>query len=334
MSFLDTELLSAQLRARAIDVAKREILITQLGDSQQSKDLTLPFNCNGFGRVHHFRRESAGGFPPNPLPIDPAHHALMLPYEDLVRVQVFQNAVCSWRCWYCFVDYNLLSGNLKYASFLTAEQLLDLYQAEDRQFPIIDLSGGQPDLVPEWILWFLDAVRKRGLRGKVYVWSDDNLSNDYLWRYLSSGEITRLTDATLYGRVGCFKGFDETSFSFNTNAQPALFGRQFEIMKKLVVSGLDVYGYVTMTSPNAERLPAKIADFADRLQEQIHPLFPLRVIPLPIKEFTPMKGRTKEQHQLAMSHQHEAVAAWNAELSKRFPQEQLSKRVFEHLVAA
>ena len=50
---------------------------------------------------------------------------------------------------------------------------------------VLDLTGGQPDLVPEWILWMMCELRARGLERKVYVWSDDNLSNDYFWRFLS-----------------------------------------------------------------------------------------------------------------------------------------------------
>jgi len=54
---------------------------------------------------------------------------------------------------------------------------------------MIDLSGGQPDLTPEWIPWMMEELNNRGLTDKVYLWSDDNLSNDYFWKYLSDAEI-------------------------------------------------------------------------------------------------------------------------------------------------
>ena len=53
---IDTERFAAQLRARAIDLDGGRILISRLAGSEQEVDLTLPANCNGYGRVRHFRR--------------------------------------------------------------------------------------------------------------------------------------------------------------------------------------------------------------------------------------------------------------------------------------
>src|SRR5690606_5642000 len=137
---------------------------------------------------------------------------------------------------------SLLSANPKHSEFKSASELLDLFEREPLRPPVIDLSGGQPDLVPEWCLWFADELKNRGLHEHIYLWSDDNLSNDYLWRFLSASQIKRLASYNNYGRVGCFKGFDEESFSFNTLAQPSLFDRQFQLMRKIVDDKFDVYG--------------------------------------------------------------------------------------------
>lgn len=327
---IDTETTSTKYRSLAIDVSKKEILITNFKDTEQSKDLTLPYNCEGFGRVHHFKRNSTNGFPPNSLPIDPAQYALNLPFSDIIKVQVFQNAACSWRCWYCFVDYKLLAANRKYSQYLSVSELLDLYQKENNQYPIIDLSGGQPDLVPEWSLWMADEISKRGLKDKIYLWTDDNLSNDYLWKYLSKNEIKRLANYRNYGRVGCFKGFDEESFSFNTTANPNYYNFQFATMKRLIESGIDVYGYITLTAPNDTDIEIKIINFLDKVQQQIHPLFPLRIIPLQIFEFTPTKLRTSIVHKNSIEIQNIAVSIWNNEIQKRFSKDIISKRIFEH----
>lgn len=245
---LDTERFSASLRRRGIDLENRRILVTHFQDSDQAKDFTVPPNCAGFGRIHHFHRTQPAPWPENPLPIDPAARALHLPPSNILRTQVFQNAICSWRCWYCFVDFELLSANTKFSEFRSADELLDLYLAETDRPGVIDLSGGQPDLVPEWGLWFARALSRRNMLSSVYLWSDDNLSNDYLWRYLQPDEIRELAGLPNYGRVGCFKGFDAESFSFNTKADPKLFAEQFTLMKRLVQAGFDVYGYVTLTT--------------------------------------------------------------------------------------
>ena len=297
--------------------------MTRFDQSQQSKDLTLPANC----------RSRGDDWPANPLPIDPALDFLGLPQRDEIQVQVFQNAICSWRCWYCFVDFDLLSANPEHSEFKTVEELLDLYLQEPSRPSIIDLSGGQPDLVPEWGLWFADALAARGLDREVYLWSDDNLSNDYLWRYLSSTDLARLASYENYGRVGCFKGFDSESFSFNTKANPELFDEQFGLMRRLVETGFDVYGYTTFTSATDRDLAKHMAIFVDRLQSEVHPLFPLRTVPLQIFEFTPTRKRMGPEHERALSIQKDAARAWTEELQRRFPENVRDKRIYEHQIS-
>ena len=328
---INTERFSASLRQRAVDLTSRTVRITTFEKSEQARDFTLPPNCGGCGRLHHFHRQQGERWPLNPLPIDPALRALDQPTSDTIQVQVFQTAVCSWRCWYCFVDFDLLSANPSHSVMIGVEDLLDRYLKEPIQSPVIDLSGGQPDLVPEWGLWFADLIHRRGLDRDIYLWSDDNLSNDYLWRYLAADEVARLASYRNYGRVGCFKGFDSHSFAFNTLAAPDLFHQQFHLMKRLLDAGFDVYGYVTFTSDDATNVREKMKTFVDRLQE-IHPIFPLRTIPLRIVEFTPTSQRMRDETRTAMEVQYEAVAAWQEELAERYSLEVRTRKIYEHRI--
>jgi uncharacterized Fe-S cluster-containing radical SAM superfamily protein len=330
LPIIDTAKFSEHLRVRGIRTEEQQILITNFKGTKQEQDLSVPSNCAGYGRIHHFRRHQPHPWPSNPLPIEPAARALGLPHLDEIQAQVFQNAICSWRCWYCFVDFDLLSANPDHARFMSSDDLLDLYLAERTRPVVIDLSGGQPDLVPEWSLWMSDAIARRGLTTSVYLWTDDNLSNDYLWRFLKSEEIERLRRTANYGRVGCFKGFDEKSFSFNTKAAPELFHEQFALMSRLVLAGFDVYGYATFTGTSDRGLDILMARFVDSLQERVHPLFPLRTIPLRIGAFTPTKGRMREEHVRAMAVQESAICAWNVELEKRFSPEQRAANITLH----
>jgi len=335
LTIIDTEKFSASLRSRGVRYEQRQVLVTSFSGSEQEKDLSLPANCCGFGRIHHFYRTQAPGWPDNPLPIDPALHVLGLPHADSIKAKVFQNAICSWRCWYCFVDFDLLSANQNHSAFKTASELVDLYLAEPERPVLIDLSGGQPDLVPEWLLWFVEELDQRGLASKIYLWSDDNLSNDYIWRFLTANEIARITSFKNYGRVGCFKGFDSHSFAFNTKADPALYSEQFRLMKRLVAAGFDVYGYVTFTSDSDANLARHMADFVDRLQTEVDPIFPLRTFPLRIRVFTPTHPRVGDAQRRSLEVQEEAVALWLSELQKRFPEEIRTKPVYaQHLTSA
>src|ERR1044071_4098129 len=127
MQQINTDAFSATLRKRGIDVPARRVSISRLSGSRQEADLAEPVNCNGLGRIRHFQLKSYVDWSPNPLPIYPACKALGLSPSTTLRAQVFQNSVCNWRCWYCFVDFNRLSGDKRYSEFVSATRLVDLF---------------------------------------------------------------------------------------------------------------------------------------------------------------------------------------------------------------
>jgi hypothetical protein len=211
----------------------------------------------------------------------------------------------------------MLSANSDLGAWLTADEIVDLYMAEDDRPSVIDLTGGSPDLAPEWPLWMMRALRSNRLESKVYLWSDDNLSTDFLWRYLSDDERYELASYPLYGRVACFKGFDVQSFVFNTRAKPESFDLQFELMRRLIDSGIDCYCYVTFTSPPADDIERSMRSFVDRLQQLAFNL-PLRTIPLRIEPYSPVVPRLDLARTTALAVQDEAIYAWSNELARRF----------------
>ena len=318
MSPIDTLRSSDRLRARIIDVRRRRLLVSRLADSDQAVDFTVSPNCGGFGRVRHFRQSTAAGWPTNPLPIVPACHALgIVDAPDVMTAQVFQNAACNWRCWYCYVPYNLLNADEARSTWLRPEDLVALYEAEANRPRVLDLSGGSPDLVPEWIPWMMEALTEAGLASETYLWSDDNLSTMYLFERLTSQERDIVRGYPKYGRVACFKGFDEESFVFNTGAAPADFGRQFSVMRSLLDYGIDIYAYVTLTTARVDDIPSRIARFVDQLQK-LDDNLPLRTIPLEIRMFAPVEPRMNAARRLALRLQCVAVAAWNREIGRRY----------------
>lgn len=317
---IDTPRFAAQLRAQAIDVEGGRLLISRLAGSGQEADLTLPANCNGYGRVRHFHMATAEGWPANPLPIAPACKALGIsPLPEMMKALVFQNAACAWRCWYCFVPEELLRADRAHSEWFTAAELVDLYRQVPDAPRIIDLSGGSPDLVPEWTPWMMRALQGVGLDETTFLWTDDNLSTTYLFDALSPEDRALLCTYPNYGRVCCIKGFDARSFTFNTRAAAEGYEQQFDTLRRVLELGLDTYGYVTLTSPHDDGLATLVADLIDRLQ-LIDTNFPLRVVPLRITVFTRVAQRLSREPDRARSLaiQEQAIAAWNAELDRRF----------------
>jgi uncharacterized Fe-S cluster-containing radical SAM superfamily protein len=328
MSIIDTEALSLKFRQKAIDIDHKLLSITNYTGSEQEKDLTEPANCNGFGRIRHFKLKPATDWPLNPLPIIPAVKYLGISEIDVLRAQVFQNSVCNWRCWYCYVDFKLLNGDSRFSEYLSCNDLLDLYEKEPNPPLLIDLSGGQPDLTPEWVPWMMEALTQRGLQDKIFLWSDDNLSNDFFWRYLTPTQIDLITSYKMYARVCCFKGIDERSFSINTKADPALFSRQFDLFKRLWDLGIDLYAYITLPAPVSTDFDKAIPAFLDRIQA-INEKFPLRIVPLKIFEFGPSKSRHEVDKEDLMAGQLKAIEVWQTEIEKRFTPEERSLPIYD-----
>ena len=176
----------------------------------------------------------------------------------------------------------------------------------------------------------LDALADAGLTQQVYLWSDDNLSNDYLFRYLTDDQISRLAEAPGYGRACCLKGFDRASFTFNTTAPAEHFDRQLALLRRIVATGMDVYCYATFTTPT---LPASPADTMRRLADDLQSIdehLPLRLVPLEVSVFGPVHPRLRSAHAESLQLQHRMVAAWQAVLAERFTAAQRATAVCRH----
>jgi uncharacterized Fe-S cluster-containing radical SAM superfamily protein len=303
-----------KMRSRIVRPTSRELLVTRLQGSEQEADLTSPVNCGGLGRIRHFRRSSAPGWPDNFLPIDPAARALNIPQSDIVEAEVFQNAACAWRCWYCYVPFELLGGDERRAEWITADDIVQRYAALTDRPRILDLSGGSPDLTPEWVPWTIEAMDRLGISDTTYLWSDDNLSTDLVFSVLDDRQRRSLARPG-YGRVCCFKGFDDESFAYNTGAEPASFELQFDRFARYLDLGIDLYAYVTLTGPRRDGVEEKLILFIERLQS-IWGALPGRTVPLRIDTFGPMVARNSRRDlSIPLSVQEAAITVWNAMVS-------------------
>jgi len=314
--YLNVEKLSDTLRKRVIQLEEKKILISRISFSKQENDLTLPPNCNGYGRIRHFRISRNEKWTCDPLPNIPYAIRMNKDVEETLQTQLFQISACDFRCWFCFVDENLLSAKQDFSKYFTIDELFELYLQEPIQPKVFDLSGGQPNLAPEWLYWTIQKVTELN-RKDLYIWSDDNLSNYFYWKYLSPEQRKFISDFPYQGRVGCFKGFDYDSFSFNTKSKPQYYDNQFDIFSKLLNENIDLYAYVVFTALPQKDVKKSMRIFVDKLQN-IHYNLPLRTIPLEIVSYEPMKKRIDQSHNEAMEFQYTVLECWLEELDKRF----------------
>jgi len=327
-ALIDTDAYAKILRDRSIK-GNDTFLITNFKGSIQEGDISEGYNCQGFGRVHHFRDHKSAHWVTNPLPHQVAAWKLGLPVQATERAQVFQNASCNWRCWYCFVDFSLLSASTKHSEFKTSDELLELFLKETNRPKLIDLSGGQPDIIPEWPVRMMEAMRRRSLQDEYFLWMDDNLSVYYPWELLNDSEFALMKTYRNFGRVGCFKGFSGDSFRENTRARPEILSRQIDIMSRWVKLGVDTYGYITLTTSSLNGMRNSLREFMNSIQDKVGHSFLLRTIPLEIFRFSPTVSRMKAIQERALENQNAVLAAWVDELDDRFSREERSTPIYE-----
>lgn len=313
------------LRDALFHKSTKSIRLASLCNNAQSQDISNDILMNGYCRLHTFLETQKDSWLPDPLPTIPAARALKCLPEDVRNARVLQLSGCNIRCWYCFVDYQNLSPHNESSSFFSVDAILDALTSHAEQPMVLDLSGGNPALVPEWFLWSIQEIKKRKF-SHVYIWGDDNLTTDFFFTKLTKDDRKELVDFPFFGSVGCFKGFDEDSFRFNLGNPSMPFKRQFDIFQQLFSIGWDIYGYVTFTTPIASDIKRKVSCFVDMLQNIDHNL-PMRVIPLEIKLYTPTTSRVGELHKKSLSIQYDVLHCWQEELHSRFPDELLKQDI-------
>jgi uncharacterized Fe-S cluster-containing radical SAM superfamily protein len=210
----------------------------------------------------------------------------------------------------------MLSGNDAVSEWLSPGEMIQRYLSEADRPQIIDLSGGSPDLVPEWIGWTMDALESMPLAGSVYLWSDDNLSSDLLMSAELRPLLERMERYAGYGRVCCLKGFDASSFTFSTGVPGDEFGSQLRRLRSYLTTSIDLYGYITLVCPPGRDHRGKIRRLMDELQT-MQEQFIGRVVPLRIEKFSTMTTRLDHTRSDALRHQDEVVESWLEELSSR-----------------
>lgn len=302
------------LRAQLVDMMNQRVLVARIADSIEGNDEYTHVNCAGYGRIRryssfrlHFDRTATQRQPLVPCRTN----------QGTYETQVFQLAGCDFRCWYCFVDDALLRADSTRARWFSADELLELALNEHKTPAVIDLSGGQSELVPEWTVWMMEAIERKGLRGKLAVWSDDNLSCDFFWTCLDANQRRYVGEFPGFTKTVCLKGFDAKGFTANTGAPELFFGRQLEILGRLVSEGLKLDIYLTMLDiprPMGEA-EAVIDNLVNRLF-LIHPSLPHRVVPLKIHPFGNMLGRATGRRLSSLGLQVERFQLWNECLAK------------------
>ncbi len=166
------------LRDALINTADKSVKLASLGDSVQSQDISNDILLDGYCRIHTFSEEKKEDWIADPLPTIPAAKALGCRPDQVRNARVLQLSGCNIRCWYCFVDDSNLSPKSPKSRFFAISEIIDTLMLQSQNPFVLDLSGGNSALLPEWTLWTVQYVKDKNYKN-IYIWTDDNLDSVY-----------------------------------------------------------------------------------------------------------------------------------------------------------
>lgn len=335
-----------KLRKTMIKPEEKKILLANLSNTAQTQDLTAArvFGDGIFRSKIYTKPIDRELDPFRGEPAGIAAKQLTIPEKTIVCPQECNAAFlgqingCNLKCWYCYVDKISNSANPRFGTYVSAEEYLLRFLVASRieqnsinpdtKLNVLRISGGEVFIIPEIIVWIIEAIEKYNLRDYIYIWVDCNLcTGRSYWEKLSPEERKKIRTYKNIGFCGCYKGFDEETFYENTGgANPIFFEEQIKMHKALVDEGLDIYTYLYPVVRSKYGLRKRLTEFMERLQNEIYPLAPLKMMTPPIKVYGPTKERLTPERKEALENQWLAIKIWKEELRKRFSAQELSLR--------
>lgn len=322
--------LAEKLRPRMIDLENKRVLLAVLAGTEQQKDIAKERFFENIFRSKIYTKaadKESDYFKGEPAGV--AAQRLGIKPEECNAAFLGQINGCNLNCWYCYVDRINNSANQKYGKFFSAEEYLMHFLVEARKsqnsknpetkLNIIRISGGEVFIVPEIILWMVEAIEKYKLENHIYIWVDCNLATgDFYWEHLGTMQREKIRNFKNLGVCVCHKGFDRKTFYENTGAAPRFFDEQFKIHKLLIDEGLDVYSYLYLPTSSTYNLRKRLATFMDRLRREVSEYAPLSMATPPIKIYGPTEKRLTPERKKAVKNQWQAMEIWKEELKKRY----------------
>ena len=310
------------------DICRNEIykngkfLMNKILTNTEKEKRKLNVNCDEFGMIRIFQRNKFNDWNADPIPMDIISSKMKTKKLDKIPVQMFEVAKCNLHCWWCYLPKQLRNITEEYTKWFSVSELFNLFERENNDVKVIYLSGGNPELVPEFVYSFMKELDKRKRSQEIFLWSDDVLTTDFLIEKMSKEQINYMTKYKNYAKICCLKGFDNESFEYNTGMDKKEFDNQIKRLKICIDIGFDVYGYIILVCKDLNDIESKIKKTMDKLQE-ISYFLPLRIIPIKIEKFSAVIERLNEEREQSILNQYQVLQIWNNELYNRFTKTEL-----------
>lgn len=256
-------------------------LFANLLNTKEATDSYHEVNHEGFGRIRNFKHFLFH------IETDVMERRKFLRLNEVgkwsnqFQSQVFQIGVCPLRCRYCFVDKENLDGTNPQSAFLKPVDVIQMFLESWPNIRNLDISGGSPDLCPEFLFKLLSEIERVDLKGRITIWVESNLDVNY-YSKMSKNVIEYIATFPNFHLLCSLKGWDSTSVTYNTRNMMS-FDQQLEGLRFFCQHHFPLSVYLVF-------IGHKIADSKEvaSLYSQLKHIsfeLPERCIPLYIKKF-------------------------------------------------
>lgn len=279
--------------------------VVQFKGSLMEQDNKGRIVLNGRARLKKFVAQCTSDWPSFDLPLVPAMKSFGGSQKDFKYALLVQLPFCNLRCWFCFVDYSLLTGSEDSTSVLDTIEIAS--ELVNGKLNTLMISGGEPLFAIEWISTLHKKLTELLGGSKPYLWIETNLTVDIIG--INETHLKFLKDP-MVGVVGCLKSYWEEGFRANIDHITYCLANQMEIASRLISIGTDLYLSVVLAGPIPDSPELEISRFFDSIEKSL-PSFSLeRMYPVEVRSYTPMKNRLKHVHFQYIKNQYEILPYW------------------------
>ncbi len=242
------------------------------------------------------------------LNIDPSHffdpyndslldYASIIGYKLKSSYRLFNRQIsihiplCPNDCWHCYVPKELyvgISSDEKRYDYTNAKEIIEKFlkqresdKRQGKESNVLRITGGEPFLLPEFMLEVLKEIRSAKLEDEVFLWTETNLMPfiEENGRSFMDGEknktiLSELSTFKNFAVHPCFHGISDNETKVITGKPYNItLEMQLDAVKKLSDAGIDIYPTFGSNVCN----PTYINRFFSKLKAEIHPDLPLKV---------------------------------------------------------
>lgn len=168
------------------------------------------------------------------------------------------SSACTFSCWHCYVEEELknpvIAAKEGFMEFVSADEVVENFlkqkevdEGKDMEDNVLRITGGEPFLMPDFILEVLKKIENIGKNKEIFVWTETNLipffkkkGENHIWveKWVNINEIASFKNFCIHP---CLHGISPENFQWITQSHPKYFDELLNGLNTLIEYKLEIY---------------------------------------------------------------------------------------------